>query len=107
MAEGSYWSSEFSCPTIAEFLDESVCENTEDVAGDGELPELVLNGRIPLEPWTINSKAMLPHPLLRPHMMLTWSQQCPRVATRLKDIYRNWARTMVAKERCITVATTD
>ena len=37
MAEGSYWSSEFFCPTIAEFLDESVCENTEDVAGAGEL----------------------------------------------------------------------
>ena len=35
--EGSYWSNEFSCPTIAAFLHESVCENTEDVAGAGEL----------------------------------------------------------------------
>ena len=38
MAEGSYWSNEFSCPTIAAFLHESVCAtNTEDVAGAGEL----------------------------------------------------------------------
>ena len=37
MAEESYWSNEFSCPTIAAFLHESVCENTEDVAGAGEL----------------------------------------------------------------------
>ena len=37
MAEGSYWSNEFSCPTIAAFLHESVCGNTEDVAGAGEL----------------------------------------------------------------------
>ena len=51
MAEGSYWSNEFSCPTIAAFLQESVCENTEDVAG-GEnsystrlTTELALDGR--------------------------------------------------------------
>ena len=73
MAEDSYWSNEFSCPTIAAFLHESVCENT---TGAGELvldatidismtrltPKLVLDGR---RTWTINSKAMLPHPLLR------------------------------------------
>ena len=46
MAEGSYWSNEFSCPPIAAFLHESVCENTEDVTGAGELtPKLVLDGR--------------------------------------------------------------
>ena len=65
MAEGSYWSNEFSCPTIAAFLHESVCENTEDVAGAGEL---VLDAtdtetRTRQSP-NLNSKAMLPHPLL-------------------------------------------
>ena len=35
MAEGSYWSNEFSCPAIAACA--SVCENTKDVAGAGEL----------------------------------------------------------------------
>ena len=37
MAEGRYWSSEFFYPTVVEFLHESVCENTKDVAGAGEL----------------------------------------------------------------------
>ena len=88
MAEGSYWSNEFSCPTIAAFLQESVCENTEDVAGVGELVlDATDNGQwnsysTVAEPWTINSKAMLPHPLLRLRAMLTRSQQRPRVATR-------------------------
>ena len=103
MAEGNYWSSEFFYPTIAEFLDESVFENTENVAGAGELvldatdTELLLDGRILLEPWTINSKAMLPHPLLRLRAMLTRSQQRPRVATQPEGYTdrstNNWGRT--------------
>ena len=87
MAEGSYWSNEFSCPTIAAFLHESVCENTEDVAGAGELVFDATDTETRTyttvaEPWTINSKAMLPHPLLRLRAMLTRSQQRTRVATR-------------------------
>ena len=50
MAEGSYWSNEFSCPTIAAFLHESVCENTEDVGLENSYstrltPKLVHDGR--------------------------------------------------------------
>ena len=86
------------CPTIAEFIDESVCENTEDVAGAGELSELVLDGRdrIPLEPWTINSKAMLPHPLLRLLRCLlgpSSAQELPRCLKDTDKSTNNWART--------------
>ena len=96
MAEGSYWSSEFFCPTTAEFLDESVCKNTEDVAGARELPQLVLDGRIPLEPWTINSKAMLPHPLLCLLQCLLGPSSAQELPRGLKDTDRStndWART--------------
>ena len=97
MAEGSYWSSEFFCPTVAEFLDESMCVNSEDVAGTGELPEL--DGHIPLEPWTINvnsNEAMLPHPLLRPLRCLLGPSSAQELPRGLKDTDRstnNWART--------------
>ena len=58
MAEGSYRHSAFCCSSIAEFLDKSVCENTE-----GGWEPVEQDERILLEPRT---KAMLPHPLLRP-----------------------------------------
>ena len=71
MAEGSYWSNEFPVPLVRFFMRACAKIPKIDVAGAGEL---VLNATdTGTEPWTINSMAMLPHPLLRLRAMLTRS----------------------------------